>query len=122
MNGRELASYSDGTNTITYKYNLDGIRTSKVVNGINTTYYLEGRTIIFEDRNGDVLYYIYNGSELLGFVYKNKTYYYHKNMFGDIISIIVIILLSSKAYYLNIDLFYYVRYNWFRKADIIKKK
>ena len=72
MNGRELASYSDGTNTITYKYNLDGIRTSKVVNGINTTYYLEGRTIIFEDRNGDVLYYIYNGSELMGFVYKNK--------------------------------------------------
>ena len=68
----QLASYSDGTNTITYKYNLDGIRTSKVVNGINTTYYLEGRTIIFEDRNGDVLYYIYNGSELLGFVYKNK--------------------------------------------------
>ncbi len=88
MNGRELASYSDGTNTITYKYNLDGIRTSKVVNGINTTYYLEGRTIIFEDRNGDVLYYIYNGSELLGFVYKNKTYYYHKNMFGDIIGIL----------------------------------
>ena len=43
---------------------------------------------MFEDRNGDVLYYIYNGSELLGFVYKNKTYYYHKNMFGDIISIL----------------------------------
>ena len=88
MNGRELASYSDGTNTITYKYNLDGIRTSKVVNGIKTNYILEGRTIIFEDRNGDVLYYIYNGSELLGFVYENKTYYYHKNMFGDIIGIL----------------------------------
>ncbi len=71
-NSIPVTSYSDGTNTITYKYNLDGIRTSKVVNGINTTYYLEGRTIIFEDRNGDVLYYIYNGSELLGFVYKNK--------------------------------------------------
>ena len=35
-----------------------------------------------------MLYYIYNGSELLGFVYKNKTYYYHKNMFGDIIGIL----------------------------------
>ena len=35
-----------------------------------------------------MIYYIYNGSELLGFVYKNKTYYYHKNMFGDIISIL----------------------------------
>jgi len=35
-----------------------------------------------------VIYYIYSGSELLGFVYKNKTYCYHKNMFGDIIGII----------------------------------
>ncbi len=35
-----------------------------------------------------MIYYIYSGSELLGFVYKNKTYCYHKNMFGDIIGII----------------------------------
>ncbi len=88
MNGRELASYSDGTNNISYKYNLNGIRTSKVVNGIKTNYILEGTSIIFEDRNGDVIYYIYNGSELLGFAYNNNTYYYHKNMFGDIIGIL----------------------------------
>ncbi len=88
MNGRELSTYSDGTNNISYKYNLNGIRTSKIVNGLETKYYLEGRLIIFEDRNGDVIYYIYNGSELLGFVYKNKTYYYHKNIFGDIIGIL----------------------------------
>ncbi|MDE5888408.1 MAG: hypothetical protein K2H20_00135, partial [Bacilli bacterium] len=88
MNGRELSSYSDGTNNISYKYNLNGIRTSKIVNGIKTNYILEGTSIIFEDRNGDVIYYIYNGSELLGFVYKSKTYYYHKNMFGDIIGIL----------------------------------
>ncbi len=33
--------------------------------------------IIFEDKNSDVIYYIYNGDELLGFVYKSKKYYYH---------------------------------------------
>ncbi len=33
--------------------------------------------IIFEDKNGDVIYYIYNGDELLVFVYKSKKYYYH---------------------------------------------
>ncbi len=88
MNGRELSTYSDGTNNISYKYNVDGIRTSKKVNDIETNYILEGTSIIFEDRNGDVIYYIYNGSELLGFVYKNKTYYYHKNVFGDIIGIL----------------------------------
>ncbi len=87
MNGRELATYSDGVNNISYKYNLNGVRTSKTVNNITTSYYLEDTSIIFEDRNGTVLYYIYNGDELLGFIYNNSTYYYHKNMFEDIIGI-----------------------------------
>ena len=34
-----------------------------------------------------LLYYLYNGDELLGFIYNNNTYYYHKNLFGDIIGI-----------------------------------
>ena len=88
INGRELSSYQDNTNNITYKYNLDGIRTSKIVNGIETKYYLEGTSIIFEDRNGNMIYYIYNGDELLGFIYNSNTYYYHKNIFGDIIGIL----------------------------------
>ena len=88
MNERELSSYQDNTNNITYKYNLDGIRTSKIVNGIETKYYLEGSSIIFEDRNGNMIYYIYNGDELLGFIYNSNTYYYHKNIFGDIIGIL----------------------------------
>ena len=88
MNGRELSTYQDNTNNITYKYNLDGIRTSKIVNGIETKYYLEGSSIIFEDRNGNMIYYIYNGDELLGFIYNSNTYYYHKNIFGDIIGIL----------------------------------
>ena len=88
MNGRELSSYQDNTNNITYKYNLDGISTSKIVNGIETKYYLEGSSIIFEDRNGNMIYYIYNGDELLGFIYNSNTYYYHKNIFGDIIGIL----------------------------------
>ena len=88
MNGRELSTYNDGTNNISYKYNLNGIRTSKVVNNVETKYYLEGTKIIFEDRNGTMLYYLYNGDELLGFVYNGNTYYYHKNVFGDIIGIL----------------------------------
>ena len=34
-----------------------------------------------------MLYYLYSGDELLGFIYNNNTYYYHKNLFGDIIGI-----------------------------------
>ncbi len=88
MNGRELSIYSDEKNNISFKYDADGIRNSKIVNGVETKYYLEGKMIIFEDRNGDVIYYIYNGGELLGFIYKNKTYYQHKNIFEDIIGIL----------------------------------
>ena len=88
MNGRELATYSSGANNISYKYNADGIRTSKKINSWQIDYYLEGNKIIFEDAKGYMLYYIYNGDELLGFVYKNKTYYYHKNISGDIIGIL----------------------------------
>ena len=35
-----------------------------------------------------MLYYIYSGDELLGFIYKDVTYYYHKNIFGHIIGIL----------------------------------
>ena len=35
-----------------------------------------------------MIYYIYNGDELLGFIYNSNTYYYHKNIFGDIIGIL----------------------------------
>ena len=84
-------SYHSIENMIyTYKRqgHLNGIRTSKVVNNIETKYYLEGNTIVFEDRNNTMLYYLYNGDELLGLVYNGSTYYYHKNVFGDIIGIL----------------------------------
>ena len=55
---------------------------------MTTKYHLEGSKIVFEDRNGTMLYYIYNGDELLGFKYDNNIYYYHKNIFGDIIGIL----------------------------------
>ncbi len=49
---------------------------------------LHDLSFAFEDKNGTMIYYIYNGDELLGFIYNSKTYYYHKNIFGDIIGIL----------------------------------
>ena len=40
--GRQLNSFND----ITYKYNADGIRTSKTVNGVTTQYFLDGTKIL----------------------------------------------------------------------------
>lgn len=88
MNGRELSTYNDGTNIINYKYNLNGIRTSKIVNNIETKYFIEGSKIVFEDRNGTYIYYIYSNDELVGFKYNESVYYYRKNIFDDIIGIL----------------------------------
>lgn len=89
INGRELFSYNDSNNNIIFKYNRDGVRTSKIVNNIETKYYLEGKNIILEKTNNNMLYYIYNGfDELVGFKYNNILYYYLKNIQNDIIGIL----------------------------------
>ena len=90
VNGRELASYTDTSKSlnISYKYNENGIRTEKTVNGIETKYYLEGSNIIFEDRDGTVIYYFYDSDGVAGFEYQNNTYYFVKNLQGDVISIL----------------------------------
>ena len=88
IDGRSLREYKDGSTKVTYSYNLDGIRTYKQVNDKIINYYLNGMNIVFEDREGSVLYYIYNEDEVLGFVYDGVTYYYHKNILGDVIGIL----------------------------------
>lgn len=82
--GRQLATFGD----ISYTYNEDGIRTSKTVNNVTTTYYLDGTNII-EQRTGDtVLHFHYDSSdEIIGFAYGENDYFYVKNSMGDIIGI-----------------------------------
>ncbi|MBP3461857.1 MAG: DNRLRE domain-containing protein [Bacilli bacterium] len=85
INGRQLNSYND----ILYKYNKDSIRTSKIVNNIETKYYLENNKIILEQTDNNMLYYLYNDvDELIGFKYNEAVYYYIKNIQDDIIGII----------------------------------
>lgn len=91
QNGRELARINNSKtgNTITYKYNSDGIRTYKNVNGVETYYYLRGDKVIYEKTNDNIIYYMYDDNdELIGLVYNNLTYYYKKNLQGDIIGIL----------------------------------
>ena len=84
-----LNSYIDLENTISYKYNQDGVRTKKVLNDVKTDYYLDGDSIIFEKTGENVLYYLYNDtSDLLGLNYNGVIYYYIKNYQNDIIGIL----------------------------------
>ena len=89
INGKQLNTYSDNKNLVTYKYDYTGTRIGKTVNGTETKFYLEETKIIFEETNDSVIYYIYdNVGGLIGFIYNNNLYYYVKNYQNDIIAIL----------------------------------
>ena len=90
INGRSLCSYNDSSKdlNIVYDYNVNGIRTSKVVNGNQTKYYLENSNIIYEKRETDTLYYLYDLTGLIGLKCNDDVYYYVKNLQEDIIGIL----------------------------------
>ena len=94
--GRQLTGMTQSGTTQTFTYNDEGIRTSKTVNGVTTTYYLSGSTIIAEETSGNLTVYIYdsNGSPI-GMQYHGSSYaedvwdvfWYEKNLQGDIVAV-----------------------------------
>ena len=81
---------------MSFTYNDGGIRTSKTVNGVTTTYYLDGSRIVGEETNGNITVYFYDSLGLpIGFGYHASTYasgafdvyWYEKNLQGDIVAI-----------------------------------
>ena len=98
--GRQLVEAQNGTNTYTYTYNADGIRTSKTVNGVKHTYLLSGSTIMAEywQQSGvqHVLIYLYdNAGAPVGMMYRTNAYaadtydyfLFEKNLQGDIVAV-----------------------------------
>ena len=89
QNGRQLAGISNGSQTITYKYNDNGIRTQKTVNGTVTNYYLDGNKVIYEKTGNDEIYYTYDEKgNIIGLNYNNTQYYYIRNGQNDVIGIL----------------------------------
>ena len=99
--GRTLTSQTlTNGNSITYKYNSDGIRTQKRVFDdvasayITHNYVLDGTKILSETvtdnayYNSYTLYYVYdaNGS-ITGLHYNGAPYYFQKNIQGDVLRI-----------------------------------
>ena len=72
---------------INYIYNADGVRIGK--SGAKTaTYTVCGTQILSESSGSNTTYYLYDESgSPVGLTYKGKTYYYRKNLQGDIINI-----------------------------------
>ena len=96
-NGRQLES-GDGSQDVifSFTYNDNGIRTSKTVDGVKTTYYLDGSRIIGEETAGNVTMYLYDSQGLpMGMMYHSSSYgmgafdvyWFERNMQGDIIAV-----------------------------------
>ena len=88
-NGRQMATFKLGETLASYDYDENGIRTKKTVNGITTTFQLDGSKIVSENRNGTVQSYFYdeNGS-VLGITYGGENYYFRKNFRNDVLAIL----------------------------------
>ena len=93
QNGRQLATVTNTGINISYTYNVDGIRTSKTVNGVTTNYYVLDGVLYGEQTGNNYISYLYDEKgNKYGMIYnQNGTesyYYYVYNAQGDVIGII----------------------------------
>ena len=90
QNGRQLASLQTGDNTVTYKYDSNGMRTQKDDNNYTTCYYYDrNNNLIGINVAGAVLYFYYDSNDnVTSFKHNNTMYYYVKNLQGDVVKII----------------------------------
>ena len=74
---------------MSFKYNDEGIRTEKIVNGVSTKYNVVDGKVTFETNGTDSIYYSYDSEDnLVGMSLNGTVYWYVRNSQGDIIGII----------------------------------
>ena len=87
--GRRLTGATNGTNTISYSYDENGVRTQKTVNGTVTNYNYHGSALISQVTGNDTLLFSYDANGNVAAVNYNGTYYYYvRNGQNDIIRLI----------------------------------
>ena len=87
--GRRLTGATNGTHTISYSYDENGIRTQKTVNGTVTNYNYHGSALISQVTGNDTLLFSYDANGNVAAVNYNGTYYYYvRNGQNDIIRLI----------------------------------
>ena len=87
--GREMATATNGTTSLSFKYDANGLRTSKTVNGVEHTYYYYGGKLLRETYDGNTLDFYYDASGVPYMLeYNGTVYYYVTNAQGDVIRIV----------------------------------
>ncbi len=87
--GGKLKSGTYKNNVFAYKYDANGDRYLKEVNGNETKYYMEQGRIKAEDHEDKgLIYYTYDATGIAGMVYNGSTYFFRKNVLGDVTEIL----------------------------------
>ena len=87
--GKQLAGFTNGTKTVSFEYNEDGLRQQKTYNGVETDYYYNGSVLIGMQRGTAKERFSYDASGNVVSVNHNGTeYYYLRNAQGDIVKLI----------------------------------
>ena len=82
--GRQLKSFDCDT----YTYNANGIRTSKTVDGVRHDFVLNGTKILAETWGENTITPLYDNTDsVCGITYNNNSYFFLKNLQGDVIGI-----------------------------------
>ena len=88
-NGRSLATATDGTTNISYAYDANGLRTSKVVNGVTHNYLYASGQLLREIYGSNTLDFFYDANGYpYALKYNGTTYYYITNLQGDVMYLI----------------------------------
>ena len=86
--GRNLAQVTEGTDTYSYTYDENGIRTSKTVNGVTTQYNTKDGVILAQSDGTNTLTFQYDTEgHPLGYTYNGTQYLYMVNVQGDVFGV-----------------------------------
>ena len=88
--GRQLSSLQTADNSVSYKYDSNGMRTQKDVDETKTYYYYDNdkNLIGLTKGNYTLLFYYDLDGNVTSFKYNGTMYYYIKNLQGDVVKII----------------------------------
>lgn len=88
-NGRNLVYANDGTTSISYAYDADGLRTGKTVANVNHTYLYAGGKLLQETYGDNTLNFFYDASGYpYSLKYNDTSYYYITNLQGDVMYLV----------------------------------
>ena len=87
--GRQLKSMSKSGTTANFKYNENGLRIQKTVNGVVTNYILHGKNIVHMTQGSNSMHFFYDTNNKPAIVeYNGVKYAYVHNLQGDIVAIL----------------------------------